>query len=552
MKLIYYAMKFLAPKAKAFEKTTKDPIEAQAKILFEFLGRNKNTEYGLKHNFGGVRSIKDYQEAVPVNDYHTLWPYIKKMANGEANILTHDKVMLFGVTSGTTGKPKFIPVTEYSRSKKVDVMNLWLYYISRDHPNIFKGKILAIVSPEVEGHTKVGIPHGAETGHGYRNMPGLVKNLYVIPYQVFEIKHYDARYYTILRLAMEQDITTLASLNPSTIILLCQKIAPLERRIIEDIEKGTLDKGIDIPDNIRKVIEKSLRPNPARATRLKEILKEKNDLLPKDFWPNLELIECWKGGTVGLYLKEFPKYFGNVPVRDFGYLSSEARGSIPVSDEEHGGILAIGANFYEFIPREDAGKKKKRILLCDQLKEGEEYFVILTTPGGLCRYNIDDVVRVTGFFNNTPQIEFVQKGQNVTSVTGEKLYESHIVEAMCRATDNTCCSVEFFTTSIQWGRTPRYVFLVEFTENHPLHKKKDLLKCIERELCQINMEYHTKRKSQRLDCPTLKVVSMGDFKKYREKRVKEGAHDGQFKVPQLTPDLDFHKNFNIEEEISID
>ncbi len=29
-------------------------------------------------------------------------------------------------------------------------------------------------------------------------------------------------------------------------------------------------------------------------------------------------------------------------------------------------------------------------------------------------------------------------------------------------------------------------------------------------------------------------------------------HDGQFKVPQLTPDLDFQKNFNIEEEISID
>lgn len=552
MKLIYYVLKLLAPKAKAFENATKNPMTAQKKVLFEFLSRNKNTEYGLEHNFTGIKTIKDYQDSVPINNYQDMQPYIEKMAQGEINVLTRDKVVLFGVTSGTTGKPKFIPVTAYSRSKKIDVMNLWVYYISRDHPGVFRGKILAVVSPEVEGYTKSGIPHGAETGHGYRNMPGLVKSLYVLPYQVFEIKNYDARYYTILRIAMEENVTTLASLNPSTIALLCQRIEPLKKRIIEDIEKGTLDRDFDIPADIRKTIEKSLKPNPARARELKNILSREGKLLPKDFWPNLELIECWKGGTVGLYLKEFPKCFGNIPVRDFGYLSSEARGSIPISDETKGGILAINANFYEFIPREDAGKLNKRILTSEELKEGEEYFVIITTPGGLYRYNIDDVIRVTGFFNNTPMIEFVQKGLNMTSVTGEKLYESHIVEAMCRATDRAKCCVEFFTTSIQWGRIPRYIFLVEFTESPPLDKKKDLLKCIEQELCQINVEYHTKRKSQRLACPVLKIVCRGDFKKYREKRVKEGAHDGQFKVPQLTPDLNFHKNFNIEEEISID
>ena len=53
MNLMYYALKILAPKVKAFENATKDPAKAQKKILFEFLKRNKNTEYGRKYNFSG-------------------------------------------------------------------------------------------------------------------------------------------------------------------------------------------------------------------------------------------------------------------------------------------------------------------------------------------------------------------------------------------------------------------------------------------------------------------------------------------------------------------
>ncbi|MCK4462832.1 MAG: GH3 auxin-responsive promoter family protein [Candidatus Omnitrophica bacterium] len=552
MNIVSYALKILVPKAKAFEEATKDPIKAQRKALFEFLVRNQKTKYGLKYNFSKIKSIDEYQDIVPLNNYEMLYPYIERMTRGESNILTVDKPILFGITSGTTGRPKFIPVTKYSRSKKADVMDLWIYYISRDHPEMFDGKILALVSPEVEGHTESGMPYGAETGHGYKNLPDIVKALYVLPYQVFEIKDYNARYYTILRIGLEHNVTTIATMNPSTIILLCRKIEKIKQNIIKDIEKGILDKDLDIPGDIRKTIEKSLKPNPKRANELKMILKERKGLLPKYFWPNMALIECWKGGTVGLYLREFPRYFGNVPVRDFGYLSSEARSSIPISDEGSGGILAVNANFYEFIPKEDIGKSEKRILLCDQLEKGREYSIVLTTPGGLYRYNIDDVIRVDGFFNKTPIIKFVQKGLDVTSITGEKLYESQVVEAVNRATERHKLFIEFFAALIQWGKIPRYVFLVEFTENPPMDKKKDLLRSIEQELCHINVEYQTKRKSQRLDHPVLKVVSNGDFEKYRARKVQEGMHDGQFKIPQLTPDLGFQKNFNIEEEISID
>jgi len=549
--LAYYATKLLAPKAKAFEEATTDPIKAQKKILFEILARNQKTEYSQKYNFSGIKSIAEYQEHVPLTDCEKLRPLIERMTKGEQQILTSDKPILFSVTSGSSGKPKFVPITNYSRSKKAEVMNIWAYHISRDHPRVTEGKVFAIVSPEVDGYTASGVPYGAESGHGYKNLSGALQRLYAVPYAVFDIKNYDARYYTLLRITMGENITNIATMTPSTIILLCQKIREVKDKIIEDIENGTLDEKLDIPPGIREALKRSMKPNPRRAGELKAILKKKGELLPKYFWPNLELIECWKRGTVGIYLREFPKYFGKVPVRDFGYVSSEARCSIPISDEDSGGVLAINANFYEFIPKEDIAKTKKRILLCDQLEKGKEYFIVLTTPGGLYRYSIDDLIRVERFFNKTPVIEFVQRGLNVTSITGEKLYESQVVEAVSKAQDKSKFLIKFFTASIELGKMPRYAFLVEFSENPTAEAKKEFLKSVEEELCKVSEEYEFNRKSQELEAPVLKVVAPGEFEKFRKKRVEEGAHDGQFKIPQLTPEVNFQKQFCVEEEIAL-
>lgn len=542
----------LAFEAMAFEKSTKDPVKAQEKVLLEYINRNKNTEYGKKYNFSAIKSIRDYQRLVPMSDCDTLKPYIEKMKDGGENVLVSDKPIFFGLTSGTTARQKYIPVTDYSRSKKAKVEDLWAYYISRDHPGIVEGKILAIISPEVEGVTANGVPFGAETGHGYKNLPAVIRKLYALPYEVFDITDYDARYYSILRIGMAEDVTTLATLNPSTLVLLCQKIEKWKEKIIKDIEGGTLSRDFDIPQAIRTVIEKGIKPNPKRADELRMILRERGELLPKYFWPNLELIECWKGGTVKLYLKELPRYFGDTPIRDFGCLSTEARSSIPMSDKGAGGVLAINTNFYEFVPKEDMGRKEKRFLLCNEIEKGREYYLIVTTPGGLYRYNIDDIITVDGFFNKTPMIEFVQKGLNAVSVMGEKLYESQVNEAVNRAIDRHDILLAFFSATIELGSSPHYIFLVEFEDELSLNKKKELLRSIEEELYASNQEYEFVRKSQLLRPPVMKVVRKGEFEKYRIKKISSGSHDGQFKVLELTNDPLFEKNFEIAEVITMD
>ncbi len=553
MAIAPFVIKAYGLKAQSFERATHNPGESQSRLLMELVARNKNTAYGKKYGFASMRSVEDYRARVPLNNYETLRPYVERHTRGELNVLIIDKPILFGVTSGTTGKPKHIPVTDYSRRKKKEVMDVWSYYVMRDHPGVLNGKILAIVSPEKEGYTTSKVPFGAESGHAYRNMPEIVKNLYVLPYEVFEIKDYDAKYYCMLRLAMEKKVTALATLNPSTILLLCQKIQKVKSRVIDDIRHGTLDGELSIRYDIRKKIESRLRPNPKRADELAgHAEKRKGELIPADFWPGLEVIACWKGGTVGIYISHFKRYFGDrVSIRDFGYLSSEARASIPICDEGCGGVLAIQGNFYEFVPKEEMHKPGMRVLLSDELEAGQEYYVILTTPGGLYRYDIDDVIKVVGFFNRTPVIEFKQKGSLVSSVTGEKIYESHINNAVHRATEDVGIHLQFFSAFVEWEELPRYTFLVETVHEITGDHKQRLLKGIESELLKINVEYETKRRSQRLGHPVLKIVPRGAFEEYRSRKVAEGSHDGQFKMPQLTSDADFHKNFRIIEEVRI-
>jgi hypothetical protein len=550
MNLVRLLIRIRAYDSIKFDSAAKNPVKAQKKLLFGIIRKNRKTLYGKKHGFSSIKTIEDFQNKVPVNNYESLRPYIKKMLKGERNILIKDRPIFFGITSGTTSSPKFIPVTKLSRRQKSKVMSVWLYHVLSDHPEALKGKAFVVMSPAVEGYAASGVPYGSESGDAYKNMPALISKHYALPYDVFCIKDYEARYYTMLRIGMEENVTNISTMNPLTILVLCQKIDRYAKDIIEDIRNGTLNKLLDIDPVIRVNIEKKLKANPKRADFLEKLLIEKGALLPRDFWKDLALIACWTGGTVGLYVKELAKYLPRgVKMRDFGYVSTEARVSVPISDNGPSGLLTVGANFYEFIPEEDIEKANPGYLTVDGLKKGKRYYIILTTPGGLYRYNIDDIIRVVSFRGKTPVIEFIQKGKNVSSATGEKLYESQIINAIHKARQTTGINVEFFCACLEGQIPPSYSFLVEFSEDPDSRQKKHFLNHVEDSLGRINIEYKAKRSSQRLGNPTLKVLEKGSFERFRKARLEVLRHDSQFKVSHLRCDFKIPPEFKIIEEI---
>jgi len=539
--------------AAGFAKRCQDPRKTQEALLGRILEVNAGTVFGQEYGFSSIRTIEEYQKRVPVHPYEDLEPYIQRAIQGEPKQLTADPPILFATTSGTTGKPKYIPITKTSRRDKSMAMRLWLYHAATTHPHMFNGQILAMVSPEVEGHTEGGIPYGAESGHCYRNMPSIMQSVYAIPYEVFALKNYDAKYYIILRIAASRNISVIATANPSTILLLARKLEEYQERIVRDIRDGTLDPSLEIPPEVRQQLEKGMAPDLERAKHLESCLSKTGRLLPKDVWPELALIGCWKGGSVGLYLREFEGLFDPAtPIRDWGYLASELRGSVPVTDEGCAGVLTIETNFKEFVDEHDIESPNRTFLTADRLEDGHRYFVFPTTTGGLYRYDMNDLVKVNGFYEGCPFIEFIQKGKGVSSLTGEKLYEAQVCTAVSRCEVISPVDYEFIVATPEWGDPPRYVFLVEEAgEGFPPERWRDWISSIDGELRRENEEYDGKRKSLRLSSPAAKVVKQGEFLRYRQRRVAEGAPDGQFKMLKLTPDLEFQKQFEIDRIIEM-
>ena len=548
--LIKMIFAFTGPRTlREFQEQCRTPMATQEKLLLDLLRANASAAFGHEHSFESVRTFAEFQRAVPITSYEDIAPYVDRQLNGLPGQLTTSRPVLFVTTSGTTGKSKYIPVTAESKAAKSQQMRTWFSAMMRDYPGVADAKTLSVVSPEVEELAPCGTPCGAESGHAYRSMPRAIAPMYSCPYETFEITDYDAKYYTIVRIACGQSIGMILTPNPSTVILLAERMSQHTEEIIRDVRDGTLNERFEVAPEIRKKLANVLKADPGRAAALEKAARDGHGvLLPKHVWPQQQLVACWKGGNVGVYLQKFDRYFRpNLPVRDLGYYASEVRGSIVLDDAGPDGVLAIGTNVYEFFPADAANEPGgAELLRADQLERGKRYFIYVTTAGGLYRYDMNDIIEVTGFYEAAPLIRFIQKGKGVVSFTGEKLYEAQVVAAVDKALAAHNGHYEFITAigELQ-GDRPRYSFLIEFDGPGPTSGAETMLHGIETALRAQNAEYAAKRQSGRIQPPTLRVIKPGEFARYRQ----SAKRDSQFKTVRLTSDGEFAKKFAVEREV---
>jgi hypothetical protein len=518
-----------------WEELTNRPQDTQDRLLLHIITRNRSTRFGGDHRFDAIHTLRDYRKQVDIGDYERLRPYMERAKNGEANTLTEEPIVMFTMTSGSTGEPKLIPVTETSRRNHRQLTRFWYYRALVDHPDLFSGKLLGVVSPAIEGRTAGGIPFGSASGLVYQSSPSWIQNANAAPREIAEVKDFEAKYYLTMRLALEHDITFLGTPNPSTILKLVESVNQNKYEIIKDICDGTITARCNLQPEMRATLAGRLRKNPARAKRLESLIKNDGTLRPKEYWPRLQLMGCWKGGTVGVRLKEFARWFAKAtPVRDLGYMASEAQMTLPISDEGSAGILAINENFYEFIPESEIGSPAPTTLTCAEIEKGASYYLVLTTPAGLYRYDINDIVRVAGFYNQTPLIEFVCKGRDVTNITGEKLHVNHVIQAMAQAQNAARMAVQHFRACADVEKS-RYSFFVELDGVMPTQERLvQLLHELDASLRVLNVEYAQKRESRRLDAPVLCVMKSGWYKRKANAVLQPGTRDVQFKAQLLS------------------
>jgi len=163
----------------------------------------------------------------------------------------------------------------------------------------------------------------------------------------------------------------------------------------------------------------------------------------------------------------------------------------------------------------------------DQLEEGQNYHVIVTTASGLYRYFMNDLVKVTGRFHRTPTIVFVQKGKGVTNITGEKLYEFHVMEAMAVVQKSYRILVDFYVMLAD----PLAREYILYMEHPPLDACVGQL--LEKALAKSNVEFHHKRGSGRLEPIRVVHLEPGTGEAYKTHCLQQGQRDAQFKVVRL-------------------
>jgi GH3 auxin-responsive promoter len=525
----------------AFELATHDPQRVQDALLRDILSHHASTAFGRDHGFAAIQTLADFRRQLPVAGYDYFDPYISRVRRGETNALLADPVVhMFALTSGTTATRKFIPVTDRYLEDYKRGWNIWGLKVFRDHPEVKLRPILQMSGDHEEMHTETGIPCGAVSGLTATMQKKIVRWLYCAPAAVGRIKDATSKYYTALRLSVPRQVAMIISANPSTLINLARTGDQFKEDLIRDVRDGTLSHRFDVPDVIRAALARRLKKHPERARELEAIASRIGTLYPKDIWPRDCLLGNWTGGSMGAYLRHYPRYFGTHPVRDIGLLASEGRMTLPFADGTTAGILDITSHYFEFIPEDEINSPQPTVLSAHELQDGGRYFILPTTGFGLYRYNIFDLVRVAGFHNKTPKIEFLSKGAYISSITGEKLSEYQVTQSMVEVLHQLDLSLSTYSLAPCWDDEQPYYGLFLERGDLPAGVGEQLAIKLDEALCRSNVEYASKRESLRLGTARVEWVRPGFWAKWdRDRLGRSGGTLEQYKHPCLISDLQF-------------
>lgn len=363
----------------------RNPGKVQKDILMKYLSDNQDTEFGKKYHFSEIKSYKDYCEKVPLSEYEDYEPYIERMKNGEKNILTKEDVILFELTSGSSGAKKYIPYTQTLKNEFQRGIRPWMHNVYSKTEGVTKGKSYWSITPVTakKEYTKSGKPIGFEEDAQYfgKIEQHIMKQIFAVDSS--KVKFVDSmdRFYhdTAIELLKCKCVTLVSVWNPTFLTILW-----------------------DFMEANREMLE-----------------KESGKTL-EDFKNNIRLISCWADGSAKDYVERVKEIFPQANLQPKGILATEAFISFPLVGED-GSRLSIDSHFFEFLDL-----KTGETCTADELKKGE-YEVILTTGGGFYRYRIKDIIEVLETYeDNPPRVRFKRRRGISSDLCGEKLTEEFV------------------------------------------------------------------------------------------------------------------------------
>lgn len=447
-----------AGEAAAWRKACGCVTKTQAELLQLMLAASRDSGFGRAHEFDRIRTIQDYQQRVPVSTYDDFAPYISRIAAGEPNVLTREPVMMLEPTSGTTSGEKLIPYTKSLRKQFQRGIAAWIGDLFEQRPAACRGRAYWSISPLLgsQRRTAGGIPIGFDDDAAYlgRFEQWAMRHVLAVPAEVAQLADIaSVRYATLLFLLAASDLSLVSVWSPTFLTSLLASLRSWGDKLVADLRRGRLS--LTATD---EALTKRLRSCPRRADEVASLLHStpEDAELHRALWPELALISCWSDAASSRYARGLGRLFPHVEIQPKGLIATEGFVSLPLVDQK-GAALAIRSHFFEFLESDDGLRPR----LAHEVEPGGCYRVVLTTGGGLYRYDLGDEVEVTGFVGQCPLLRFLGRSGRTSDLVGEKLSESHVAAVLDDVLQRLQLRPEFLLAAPVLGSPPHYCLYVQ-------------------------------------------------------------------------------------------
>lgn len=452
-----------------FQYALKYPIEVQLEILKKITKIDNYNDFVNKHK---TATYEDFELSI-LNDRLN---YPKKH---------------YVPTSGSTHAVKWIPYTKEFKAELWNASSAWIHDLYLRYPKI---------------------KHGTH----YWSLSWL-------PEKMRKSRHNDdldffegiEKYFLKITMTVGSEVLEVPSLNTSMNLTLLQMI----NRKVSLISVWSPTFLLEL---LGKVLnDKDFFLNQIQCPVKKQALVQMKCWTPeltRLFFPQLSLISCWSSSSSRQYSEKLELIFPQVKFEHKGLWATEGVVTIPFQGCFP---LAINSHFYEFKCVET-----QNIFPSWMLVEGMKVVPLITTGSQLIRYQINDLLIVTGFLEKTPCFNFLGR-LNTTDLVGEKISTDLVVQLLHQVEENFQCK-PISLLAIESSK-PHYCLLIEGSND--LILSDEISQFVEKILSQ-HFHYKLARELGQLSIVEVRI-EQNAYLKYIDIRQSMGVVKGNVKIEPL-------------------
>ena len=499
-KFIHFGASIMTTRVSRRLKKGTNGWRGQETAYKHLLKRIAGTALGQDMELDSTLPYDGFQRRVPLRVYEEFLPYIERIKSGEANVLWPGTCSLFINTSGTTfGRSKLIPVTEalLQHFRKAGQESLFYYTARVGHTGVFQGRHLYLGGSPAPMPVDGGNGHIAYacdlSGIATLNMPKWADELFYEPgEEIARIPDWQQKISAIAERTVGKDITLLAGI-PNWIQILAEAV-------------------------LARSVQGKVRPTYLKAV-----------------WPNLECL-VHGGVPMGPFAESIRTILG--PHVNFHEVYPSSEGFIAAQDADatFGLRLMTDAGiFFEFLPMREyvdarLGPLGNRTVPLAAVKTGVDYALVMTTPGGFCRYVMGDVVRFVS--TDIPRLIYVGRTKLQLNVFGEQVIEKQLTDALLSVCQSHGWAIANFHVAplfseISAGGTPkgRHEWWIELKAPTVVTPTGPVIAAeLDAELQRINTDYANQRSGRHFEAPVVRLVMPGLFEQWMRTAGKWGGH----------------------------